>query len=938
MAINYTQAFNAGELSRNIDGRSDFEVYKVGCRSLENFVVLQQGGVERRAGTEFIAETGSDGSAPARLIPFDFSSDIKYVIELGTDYAKVHYTDANGADQVVDVSETDDIVYTTAELDTIQYNRRYDTLVLTCPTKETMVLKRTAITPTFTIENISYTYPPLQEQNLTSTNIDVGTVSSGDQYTGTVPLVASSPLFDSGHVGSHWAIDHIRATDKKDITFEVGSGSGQVFSDVLDASFSNWSFETSGTFNGDLILQRNVAGAGWETYLPIGDTSTGVARNFADASTQREGANTELRIAYTRTTGTMNITLSTDNAYHKGIVKITAVADSTNATATIVSQIQGGQANPDATVYWAEGAFSTYRGFAPASEFFENRLWFAGSKDQPADIFASQFGDIYNFLGGSLSTDAIKRTIDSPEEPKWLEGKRYLFLGTAETAVSIRSADEDALMTQSNITTLVENAYGSDPLQAEIANDVIVYVQRDGLKLRELVYNNVQDTFIGNDLNLISEDITESGIKEMFVQKTPNQFVWCIKQNGDACIMTYDRGQNVRGWARIETDGDFISAATIHNSGEDTVWACVKRTTGEDTPVIKYCIEKFHPRKDLNWYVDSGAEFQGTGSKSGDAVNDVVNLDHLKINITGHGYSTGDFVNIESSTYSNLTGNNFEVEKIDADNFYLRIIGTTTRIPIQEFVVSGTPAANGTFALNRGFGDVNDLQTSYVGVEIPVSLRPSQVYISLRWLVDDPTPTSSDDYFGAGHEFVWNATGSGKMLNASFSNVANRAITVKQINNKVTGLSHLEGKTVQVLVDDNYIADKVVASGTVTVDEYGTKVTAGLPYISKLQPMPIEPAFRNMNSQSRVKSASKVIVRFYKTKGAAVGEAGNQLTTYSVLDTQDSLGQALSLQTTQQRFFIASDYQREKLIEVRQDLPYPMTVLSIATHVNAEGS
>jgi hypothetical protein len=378
-------------------------------------------------------------------------------------------------------------------------------------------------------------------------------------------------LFDSNHVNSFWAIDHIRATDKKDIVFSDNTGTSQKFSDVLDASFSNWSFETSGTWKGDLILQRNIAGAGWETYLPIGDTSTGTARNFADASTQREGANTELRISYTRATGSnFSVTLTTDNAYHKGVVKITAVADSTNATATIISQIQGGQADPDATVYWAEGAFSTYRGFAPASEFFENRLWFAGSKDQPADIFASQFGDIYNFLGGSISTDAIKRTIDSPEEPKWLEGKRYLFLGTAETAVSIRSADEDALMTQSNITTLVENAYGSDPLQAEIANDVIVYVQRDGLKIRELVYNNVQDTFVGNDLNLISEDITESGIKEMFVQKTPNQFVWCIKQNGDACIMTYDRGQNVRGWARIETDGDFISAATIHNSGEDT--------------------------------------------------------------------------------------------------------------------------------------------------------------------------------------------------------------------------------------------------------------------------------------------------------------------------------------------------------------------------------
>ena len=54
MAINYTQAFNAGEVSRKMDGRNDLEIYKAGCRDLDNFFVLPQGGVERRAGTEFV--------------------------------------------------------------------------------------------------------------------------------------------------------------------------------------------------------------------------------------------------------------------------------------------------------------------------------------------------------------------------------------------------------------------------------------------------------------------------------------------------------------------------------------------------------------------------------------------------------------------------------------------------------------------------------------------------------------------------------------------------------------------------------------------------------------------------------------------------------------------------------------------------------------------
>ena len=868
MAINYTQALNTGEISRKMDGRNDLEVYKTGCRDLDNFFVLPQGGVERRAGTEFVQFAGTDGTNPARMIEFDFSSDIRFVIELGTSYAKVHYTDNLGVDQVVNVTGTVP-AYTSTELRQIQFNRKYDTLILTCPTKETQVLKRATITPTFTIEEISFVYPPLQEKNITSTTIDVSTLSSGNQYSGVVTLTPSSEIFFAGHVDSHWAIDHIRAADKKEISDTRTTNGEDANSLSLDVSFSNWSFETDDTWNGSVVIQRQINGGGYDNYIVIGDTSTGVSRNFKYASDTPEGANTELRVKWILATpaGSFKFSLEADNIYHKGIVKITAVDESANpntATATIVSQIQGGQANPDATLHWSEGAFSTYRGFCPASEFFENRLWLAGSKDQPADIFASVFGEIFNFLPGTLSTDAIKRTIDSPEEPKWLESKRYLFLGTSGTAVSIRSADRDSLITQNNITTLVENAYGSAALQAEVANDVIVYVQRDGLKVRELVYSQGEDTFVGNDLNLISEDITESGIVEMFVQKQPNQFIWCIKENGDACVLTYERGQQVRGWARIDTDGEYYSAASIHDGGEDTVWACVKRGT-------KFCIEKFHPRKDLDWYVDSGKKYTGGAVKSAtvaftnvtreDATQNSdpdINWDTiLTVTSNSHGLSNGDIIKFKTQVnYPFLTKVAFKVADVTTNTFTLQVVD-------------------------------------------------SNFYI---------VPLTPDNF---------PANVSGTFTNAS---------------NEVTNLDHINGKKVQIVVDGSFHSEQTVANNKVTIDTYSDNILVGLPYTSTLRPMPIEPTLVNKLSQSRVKAVAKIIVRFFKTKGAKVGEAGRQLTTFPVADTQDPSGQVIDLKTGQQRFFVGSDYEREKLIEVRQDLPYPMTVLSIATHINAEGA
>ena len=102
--------------------------------------------------------------------------------------------------------------------------------------------------------------------------------------------------------------------------------------------------------------------------------------------------------------------------------------------------------------------------------------------------------------------------------------------------------------------------------------------------------------------------------------------------------------------------------------------------------------------------------------------------------------------------------------------------------------------------------------------------------------------------------------------------------------------------------------------------------------------MPIEPTLANRQSQSRVKAVAKMVIRLLNTKGAQVGEAGRQLTSFPVVKTTDTTGQVVPLKTDSFRFFVGSDFEREKLLEVKQDLPYPMTVLSIATNVNVEGA
>ena len=49
-------SFVSGELGAKLDGRTDFNKYNTGAKTLENFLIHPQGAATRRVGTQFIAE------------------------------------------------------------------------------------------------------------------------------------------------------------------------------------------------------------------------------------------------------------------------------------------------------------------------------------------------------------------------------------------------------------------------------------------------------------------------------------------------------------------------------------------------------------------------------------------------------------------------------------------------------------------------------------------------------------------------------------------------------------------------------------------------------------------------------------------------------------------------------------------------------------------
>jgi hypothetical protein len=81
-------SFNAGELSPRLEGRVDIDKYANGCRKLENFIPLVQGGALKRSGFRHIANAYFDNKA-SRLIPFEFGTEQAYILEFADSIIRV---------------------------------------------------------------------------------------------------------------------------------------------------------------------------------------------------------------------------------------------------------------------------------------------------------------------------------------------------------------------------------------------------------------------------------------------------------------------------------------------------------------------------------------------------------------------------------------------------------------------------------------------------------------------------------------------------------------------------------------------------------------------------------------------------------------------------------------------------------------------------------
>lgn len=106
----------------------------------------------------------------------------------------------------------------------------------------------------------------------------------------------------------------------------------------------------------------------------------------------------------------------------------------------------------------------------------------------------------------------------------------------------------------------------------------------------------------------------------------------------------------------------------------------------------------------------------------------------------------------------------------------------------------------------------------------------------------------------------------------------------------ISGLDHLEGKDVSVLVDGGTdLPSKTVSSGTITLGYDGFYVVAGLPYIQKLKTLPQEAGSQRGTSQGKIQRINELGFKVNKSyKGFYVGGSEEDLLKVRYATSEDS--------------------------------------------------
>jgi hypothetical protein len=840
--------FTGGELSPRLDGRNDLTKYSSSCKTLENFIIYPHGAAARRSGTTFVAEVASSVNK-TRLIPFEFSTTQTYMLEFSNLKIRVYKDNGSvleGDKTITAITQANPAVVTS---NSHGYSNG-DEILITAVVGMTQLNSKRFLVANVTTNTFELTNKDGVDTDSTAFTAYVSGGTANKVFEITTPYTTAQ-LFE---------IKFAQSADVMYITHpahEVAklSRTGHTAWTLTDVVFTKGPFQDPNTTT---------------TTLTPASASVGSGVNITASSVT--GINSG--------SGFLSTDVGRQIYFNSGYATITAIT----STTVVVVDITIAFTNTNAITAWQLGSFSDTTGHPSCVTFFEQRLVFAGTTDQPQTIFFSKSGDYENMdanIGGTVADDdAIIYTIASNQVNaiRFMTATRTLILGTAGGEFTVSGGGTDSAVTPTNILIKKQSNHGAANVDAIAVGNATLFLQRAKRKVRELAYNFDVDGYIAPDMTILAEHITESGLTQMSYQQEPNQIIWGVRDDGELVGLTYQREQQVIAWHRhifggivnvpVITVTDYANIVTgtriVFQKSDGTLVTLTATTGTASAQEFKIETSNDVTAANLNASINTANTASGTGITSSVASN-VLTI--TEVTPTGLAYLV-----IKSFDTTRLTA----VSQTKAECESVAVIPTDNSEYQTWVIVKRT---------------INGITRRYVE------------YINTF----DFTETDNTTF---------------NFLDSALSYSGAAATTI-------SGLNHLEGQTVHILADGATHPTKIVSSGSITLDRASTDVKIGLGYNSILQTMRLDAGSQNGTSQAKTKRIYEITIRLYESIGVEVGENLNNMERIPFRTSADVMDQGLPPFTGDKTVEFRGNYETDGFIFVRQTQPLPLTVLSL---------
>lgn len=546
MSIAVQRGFARGEISTRYGARSDLTAYQLGLRTARNVTVSKDGALENRMGTEFIAEV-KDSSRFTRAVEFEFNEDDQtYALEFGDGYIRFHYQGVPVS--VSGVSQWTASVYSLGQVvvhDGIFYTYKVlNPLVSLEPPDSTQWHAMT--------DEIYEIYSPYGEADLPGIkfvqNADVMTLNHPDY-----------PPFElQRYENTRWAMWN------------------KIFAPGIDAVTGLQETHSAGTGTYKYAVTA-VSGSGEES-APAEVTATS-----ADLDTS-----TSIDLEWDENTDAVRYNIYRQDGTSGGLFLFIAAASST------VYQDFAGESDPLQALHFIPGDFSATGDHPAAIGQHQQRMWFAGTDNDPQAFWATRAGTIGNLYrhipieDDDAFTHKIRGQKVSRIKHIVSAGGLYFLTDSAE----FEARGSGGIVTPTEINLEQRSANGAGDVAPLSIGASAIYVQTQGSSVHEIgtdIASGGRDGYTDDDLTLFASHLLKNKtITAWAYQKKPNPIVWAVRSDGVLLGMTYNKRQEILAWHRHDFGGDVESVACVPEGNEYFVYIIIKREIdGEETRYLE---------------------------------------------------------------------------------------------------------------------------------------------------------------------------------------------------------------------------------------------------------------------------------------------------------------------------------------------------------------